>query len=115
MSICTDVCVVCSKIVKNCHKYISCQICKGYVHKKCTKLRPKQLKCLNPKEWVCSKFPSNNTVSDSDIEEDIDNLNESPQFNPIEVDLKKYDKMVFNPLRFESHSTIFDKISCKKI
>ena len=68
-------------------------------HKKCTKLKPKQLKCLNPKEWVCSKCSSNTLNSDSDIEEEVNNLNESPHFNITEIALEKYDKMVFNPLR----------------
>ena len=65
---------------------------RGYVHKKCTKPRPEQLKCLNPKERECSKCPSNNSISYSDIEENIDNLNESPQFNPITVALKNMTK-----------------------
>ena len=88
---------MCSKIVKSCHKIISCKIYTDFVHKKCTKLKPKQLKCLNPKEWVCSKCSSYTLNSDSDIEEEVNNLNESPHFNITEIALEKYDKMVFNP------------------
>jgi len=51
-----DICVKCSKIIKECHKNIICKICGGYVHKKCTNLKPKQLKCLNPKEWTCHNY-----------------------------------------------------------
>ena len=46
-------CVVCSKIVKNCHRNICCKTCNRFVHKKCTKLKQKYLNCLNPKEYVC--------------------------------------------------------------
>ena len=68
------------------------------LYKKCTKIKPKQLKCLNPKEWVCSKCSSNTLNYDSDIEEEVNNLSESPYFNITEIALEKYDKMVFNPL-----------------
>ena len=43
--------------------------------------------------------------SDSDIEEEVNNLNESPHFNITEIALEKYNKMVFNPLRFDCNST----------
>jgi len=32
------------------------------------------------------------------------NLNESPEFNVTEINLEKYDKMIFNPLRFDCNS-----------
>ena len=48
-----DVCVVCSKTIKECHTDISCKVCKLYVHKKCTKLKTKELKRLN--EWKCKR------------------------------------------------------------
>ena len=34
-----------------------------------------------------------------------DPLNESPQFSVTDIDLKKYDNMIFNPLRFDSNNT----------
>ena len=113
MSSCkNDSCVGCSKIVKNCHKNITCKTCKGYVHKKCTKLTSKQLKCLDLNEWVCVKCVSNHrTCNDnsinfnSDIEQEVTDLNKSSEFNVTEVDLHKYDNMVFNPLRFDSKIT----------
>ena len=43
-------CVMCSKNIKECHKDISCKTCKGYVHKKCTKLKQKQLKSMDRNE-----------------------------------------------------------------
>ena len=48
-----DNCIVCSKIVRKNHKDLSCKICHGFIHKKCTNMKPRQLKCLNIKEWVC--------------------------------------------------------------
>ena len=51
-----DSCIVCSTTVRKCHKEISCKICNGFIHKKCTKLKSKQLKCLNFKKWVCGNF-----------------------------------------------------------
>ena len=101
-----DLCVMCSKIIKDCHKIITCNICNGYTHKKCTKLRPKQLKC--PKEWVCStcithNLANNNSDDESSDGEDYD-LTESNTFDMIDVDLTKYDNMIFNPLTFVCNS-----------
>ena len=42
-----DVCIVCSKTIRTCHKDITCTICKMYVHKKCTKLKQKDLKQMS--------------------------------------------------------------------
>ena len=101
-----DMCVVCSRIVKNCHKNICCKNCNGFVHKKCTKLKQKYLKCLNPKEWVCHICSNNEqTSSNSDLENAVNDLNESPQFNVIDVNLAKYDNMISNPLRFDCNPT----------
>ena len=97
-----DACVVCSKTIKECHKDISCKICKLYVHRKCTKLKTKELKRLN--EWKCDKC--NVTVQNSDDTEiecelpDVDNLNAN--VNVADINFDKYDKMLFNPLRFEN-------------
>lgn len=96
-----DLCVSCSKIIKNCHKNISCKICKGYVHKKCTKLKRKELARMDSNEWMCHKCKndtSNIPLSDdngSDIDESI---------NVREVDFEKYDNMIFNPLRYQHTS-----------
>ena len=102
----SDNCVVCSKIVKKCHKEISCKICSGFTHKKCTKLKSKQLKCLNVKEWVCPNCCQDvQTYSSSDLENEVNNLNKSFDFHLTDVDFQKYDKMLFNPLRFEHNTT----------
>ena len=95
-----DVCIECSKVVKNCHKDISCTICNGFIHKKCTKLKPKQLKNVNIEEWVCQKCTSKDDLSSSTSQLEND-LNESTEFNGTDVDFQKYDDMVFNPLRFD--------------
>ena len=45
------------------------------------------------------------TYSGSDLENEASNLNESSDFNLTNVDFQKYDKMLFNPLRFEHNTT----------
>ena len=115
MSTCNnDVCVMCSIIVENGDRNISCQLCSGYVHTKCAQLE-NQPKRVKPKEWVCSKctskiipdseFDEDETFSDSDIEQNVIDLNASPQFKITDVDLKRYDEMIFNPLRFDCNPT----------
>ena len=96
-SVNSDNCVVCSKTVKKCHKEISCKICSGFTHKKCTKLKSKQLKCLNVKEWVCPNCCQDVQTSSSDLENEVNNLNKSFDFHLTDVDFQKYDKMLFNP------------------
>ena len=101
-----DNCIVCSKIVKKCHKDISCKICHGFIHKKCTNLKPKQLKCFNTKKWVCQNCcQEGHTYLNSDLENDIDSLNECSDFDITQVDFQKYDDMIFNPLRFDHNPT----------
>ena len=98
MSLSKDVCVCCLKTINNCHKLISCKICKLFVHKKCTKLKPRELKKLNPKEWLCNNC-SVSIQSDDSYLNKIENLNVN--VNVTDTDFDKYDKMVFNPLRYE--------------
>jgi len=101
-----DICVSCSKIIRECHKNIFCRICNGYVHKKCLKLKPKQLKELNTSEWTCDNCTNTtNQSSNSDVDDNLNVLKESPDFNVKNVDLKKYDEMIFNPLRFDCDTT----------
>ena len=98
MSLSKDVCVCCSKMIKNCHKLISCKMCKLYVHKKCTKLKPRELKTLIPNEWLC-KNCNVSKMPDNSFSAEIDNLNSN--VNVSDVNFEKYDKMMFNPLRYE--------------
>ncbi len=94
-----DICVSCSKTIKTCHKVIFCKYCKLYVHKKCTKLKPREIKRLTPGEWECNKC----SISMNDInvtQQDIDSLNDG--VITTDVDFKKYDDMSFDPLRYES-------------
>ena len=100
-----DFCVVCSKTVKNCHKNIKCKSCCGYVHKKCTKLKPKQMKNINLSDWTCSKCSSDDiTLNHEDGNSGLDQS--FSVFDVTNVDLKKYDDMIFNPLRFDHNTKI---------
>ena len=78
-----------------------------FVHKKCTKLKPKILKTMNPNEWVCSKCKTDETCDPNDINNDIENLNAN--INLQEIDFDKYDKMLFNPLRYENMTKTNDE------
>ena len=101
-----DVCIVCSKIVKKIHKNICCNKCKGHIHKKCTKLKPKELACLDTNEWICQICNLNvPTDTDCEIEKNVNDLNECSEFDINDVDFQKYDDMIFNPLRFNSDSS----------
>ena len=97
-------CVSCSKIIRTCHKLISCKICKLFVHKKCTKLKQRELKYLKPDDWTCNKCSVN--LNETDENEgylnDIENLNDNITVEDNNFD--KYDKMLFNPLRYENMS-----------
>ncbi len=108
-----DRCIVCSKVIRNCHKNICCKKCNGYIHKKCTKLKQKQLKCLDVKDWICKKCSLDQDASCSDLDTSLNNLNENPFFNVIETDFDKYDSMVFSPLSFDHNSSnkVYNDIS----
>ena len=85
-----DMCVMCSKIVKECHKNIKCSTCSGYVHKKCTKLKPKEIKNLNPGDWTCTKCNDLQNTNQEDHEDtEIDDLGQNT-FNITDVDFTKY-------------------------
>ena len=84
-----DLCIVCSKIVKKCHKDIRCKICNSFIHTKCTKMKPKQLKSVNKKDWVCEKCRDDTHIdSNCDIETDLNDLNEASEFNVTDVDFQ---------------------------
>ena len=99
-----NVCVVCSNIIKECHKDISCELCKLYVHKKCTNLKPKELKRLN--KWKCDKCSEGvNNSDDTEIEcESHEVISLNANVNVADINFDKYDRMLFNPLRFENMS-----------
>ena len=99
-----DVCVSCSKIIRNCHKIISCKICKLFVHKKCTKLKQRELKNLKPDDWTCNKCSVNFNQADENESylNELNNLNDN--INIEDTNFDKYDKMLFNPLRYENMS-----------
>ena len=91
-----DLCVSCSKRIRNCHKNIKCKVCKCYVHKKCTKLKPNELR-KNNIEWVCAKCTTN-VPTIPEISDETDSL---LNCDLDDVDFTQYDNMCFNPLRFE--------------
>ena len=104
-----NVCIMCSEMIVNPNSNISCAICSRYVHTKCIQNEGKTKK---KKEWICSncsqklntgsEYDDDVTFSDSDIEKDVNDLNNSKShFKITDVDLQKYDEMVFNPLRFD--------------
>ena len=90
-----DLCVVCSNVVKQCHKDIRCKLCNLYVHKKCTKLKSKELKQLCKVDWICPNCCVENSGSDTDSDHEND-------FDINEFDFEKFDQMIFNQDRFES-------------
>ncbi len=108
-----DMCVMCSKMVKECHKNIKCNICSGYVHKKCTKLKPKEINNLNSNDWTCIKCNQQSiNVKDQDEEADIDDLDRNI-FNINDVDFTKYNDMVFNPQRFDyNNGKLYHDVDC---
>ncbi len=67
---------------------------------KCTQLNSKQLRSVNPKEWIC-KNCTENMLTPSDLESDLQNLDEHVKIDYENVDFKKYDNMIFNPLTFD--------------
>ena len=69
-----------------------------FVHTKCTKLKTKELKCLDKwKRDKCSEVVDNS--DDTDIEcvsYDVKNLNAN--VNVADINFDKYDEMLLNPL-----------------
>ena len=64
----------------------------------CTKLKSKQLKCVNVKEWMCQNC--NKHVQDhlsSDLESEVNNLNKSSDFNLSNVDFQNMIKCYLTP------------------
>ena len=101
MPVSNDVRVSCTKVIKECHKIISCKHCKFYVHKKCTKLKQSGLKRLIPGEWECKNCcKDHETITSDNLTCDVNNLNEN--FNIVDVDFNKYEKMAFDPLQYET-------------
>ena len=119
MSVCKDLCVYCSKTIRTSHKQISCKTCKLFVHKKCTKLKKQELKKLNVKEWICSNCNTDTHITLETQHDDIEKLNANVNVSDTDLcDFKKYDKMLFNPLRYENlskESDVTDDIHPKNI
>ena len=61
------------------------------------KLDLNELKQLGQLDWVCSEC-----IVDDDSYDTTDTEYELENFNISDEDFKKYDNMVFNPLRFEN-------------
>ena len=54
------------------------------------------------------------TYSSSDLENEVNNLIKSSDFNVTNVDFQKYDKMLFNPFRFDHNTTskAYNDVTC---
>ena len=53
------------------------------------KMKPKQLKSVNKRDWVCEKCNDDTHIdSNCDIETDVNDLNEASEFNVTDVDFK---------------------------
>lgn len=102
-----DLCLSCSKLIKQCHKIISCKNCKYYIHKKCTKLKPKELLRLDPTEFTCSKCADILSNTETSFSEPLNDLNENIIY--ADVNLEKYDRMAFNPLRYQNFNKKIDE------
>ena len=91
-----------TKLSKNVIKIIFCKHCKLYVHKKCTKLKQSDLKRLIPGEWECNNCSVNydGNVNNENLTREVNNLNEN--LNIEDVDFDKFEKMAFDPLRYET-------------
>ena len=104
MSVSNDVCLSCAQLIKTSHKQIFCKECKMFVHKKCTKLKQRELKnIINlQQKWICVNCQMNARLTNTgnDCSNDSENLNAN--VNVLDIDFEKYDKMSFNPLRYEN-------------
>ena len=67
----------------------SVKCCFIILYKKCTNPNLKELKCLNTKNWVCQNCCQVHSYSNSDLENDIDSLNECSDFDITKVDFQK--------------------------
>lgn len=96
-----DLCLSCSKKVKCNHKDITCNICKLFIHKKCTNLKRKDILKIQPGEFTCINCKLNLTKAESSVNE-IPNDDDHTNFIITDEDFSKYDKMVFNPVRYKN-------------
>ena len=60
----SDLCLSCSKKVRVHQKDISCKVCHLFIHKKCTKLKRKDIGKWNVNEYTCMKCISSNASDD---------------------------------------------------
>ena len=85
------------KKYQKCHNDISCKTCKGYVHKKCTKLSKSSLKVwivVNGYAYAQNVTELTMTIPTDSVSDDAHDLNESPHFNVTDVHFTKYDNMI---------------------
>ncbi len=101
-------CIICKKNMQNRHKVISCCKCKGYVHKKCSKLSRKLISQLN--DFVCANCTTAENHNDRplNIQDENDDstilANQNENTTAKDIILEKYDNMIFNPIRFQSNT-----------
>ena len=72
-------------------------------------LKPRELKNLQPHEWVCDNCKATSNETSQNFEDDIRNLNATANVTDTSTNFEKYDKMIFNPLRYENMSKDSDR------
>ena len=104
----SDLCLSCSKKVRIHQKDISCKVCHLFIHKKCTKLKRKDIIRLNVNECTCMKCISANTSGEKNQNDDtVHDFNASEGktstcSESINANFSKYDKMIFTPFKYQN-------------
>ena len=104
----SDLCLSCSKKVRIHQKDISCKVCHLLIHKKCTKLIRKDIIRLNVNGYTCMKCISANTSGEKNQKDDtVHDFNASEGktstcSESINANFSKYDKMIFNPFKYQN-------------
>ena len=104
-------CIVCQKNMHEKHRVISCKLCKQYIHKKCSKLSRKSIALLKLDEYEGNnclksneKIQTNENVELEDSDDDNVDVISDPEdtIQASDIDIDKYDKIMFNPIRFQN-------------
>ena len=104
----SDLCLSCSKKIRIHQKDISCKVCHLFIHKKCTKLKRKDIIRLNVDGYTCMKCISANTSGEKNQKDDtVHDFNASEGktstcSESINANFSKYDKMIFNPFKYQN-------------
>ena len=109
----SDLCLSCSKKVRI-HKYIyiyiyiSCKVCHLFIRKICTKLKRKDIVRVNVNRLTCMKCISANASDEKNQNDDTvhdfiaSEGKTSTCSESINAIFSKYDKMIFNPFKYQN-------------